>query len=540
MRIISKIFGPKITLLPTGVRGEFELPSDLTTVQIVKTNRQRTVKRFERNGQRFYMKTCRIDGIRAWFRDLFRGPKARLEFDNARELTARSIAVIEPFAWLGRAWPGESVIVTREVPNAVPLADYLTRHFPALPVDRQRQLRRSLARSLGGYLASLYSAGVIHADPHPGNFLVSFDERGEAAFTLVDVHGLKFVRSFSANAIMDNLVLFNRWFILRTTRADRLRFWTTFRLTLARLSQEDGRTVERRTVESNLNFWARRFGRYRGDNREFRTHRVGPFHGYAARIALPDSILENPDTVLEQSDAVVLKSSRSSKVVSFSADTADGTQRFILKRIPVRSWFSPLKNIFKSSAIVRSWQFGLSLRDRYLPTPRPLVAFHRYRFGFPLEGYLLTEEQCGAVTLDRAVARVVHRADGKRILNRWAERLGRLIRTMHDRGVYHGDLKAANILLKFDEMQPDTVEITLIDLVGVKTSRSVTRKDRIEDLGRLAASFLNSNAITHGVRWRFLATYCSVFPRFLLKFREISAAVERKRRRNESRGRMLG
>ena len=35
--------------------------------------------------------------------------------------------------------------------------------------------------------------------------------------------------------------------------------------------------------------------------------------------------------------------------------------------------------------------FGASLRDRWLPTPRPLAVFHRHRGGLPAEGYVLTE-----------------------------------------------------------------------------------------------------------------------------------------------------
>ena len=539
MHLIPAFFKPRKVCEPTGVREEFVLPSEFGPTQLVKKNRQRTVYCIERDGQRFFVKTCRIEGPRAWFRDLFRGPKARLEFENAKELATRRISAVEPVAWFGRSWPSQSTIVTRNVPYAIPLAEYLTRHFPALPIDDQRFIRRSLARRLGEYFASLYAAGAIHPDPHPGNLLVSFDDRSEATFTLLDVHAVRFSDLIVPNEIIENLVLFNRWFILRTSRTDRMRFWTAFRLALGRLNREVGRTVERKTVESNLRFWARRFGRYSGENREFRRIRSGPFRGFGARDGILGSILDDPDAIFERNDVAVLKSSRSSKVVSFIGETASGPHRFVFKRIPVRSVFSPIKNFFRVSAIFRSWRYGLSLRDRFLPTPRPLMAFHRYRFGIPCEGYLLSEEQCGAVTLDRAIKLLVNRDDRNRILRSWAERLGRLVRMMHDRGIQHGDLKAANILLTLDETNPHDAEISLIDLVGVKSSRTISRIERIEDLARLAASFVNSGELTNAARMRFLSAYNDVFPLTSMFWPEIVSTVARKRRRNEKRGRTL-
>ena len=46
----------------------------------------------------------------------------------------------------------------------------------------------------------------------------------------------------------------------------------------------------------------------------------------------------------------------------------------------------------------------MRLRDRWLPTPRPLAMFHRLRAGgLPAEGYLLTEKVPDAVGLPEAV-----------------------------------------------------------------------------------------------------------------------------------------
>lgn len=506
---------------------------------VIKQNRQRTVYRAERNGETFFVKSCRIDGPRAWFRDFFRGPKAKLEFQNARRLSDLGIAAVEPVAWSGRRWPGTSTITTRAVPHAMPLSDFLTERLPYLARGEQRRLRRTLATSLGRYFASLTAAGATHPDPHPGNLLVRFDPAGEASFTLLDVHAIQFRRSLSNQEILANLVLFNRWFILRTSRAERFRFWAAYRAVLGRFERDDARRVERETVQSNLRFWSRRFGRYFGTNREFVTVRNGRHRGFAIREPFDGVFVGEPDRVFLRKDTTVLKTSRSSTVISLPDEALPG-KRYVFKRVPIRSWFDPIRNLFRDSSVRRSWQYGQSLRDRFLPTPRPVLMVHRYRYGLPSEGYLLVEEWPGAITLDWAVQQVEKHSDRRRILRRWAERLGRLVRLMHDRGIRHGDLKAANVLVQVDDARPANSEFSFIDFAGVRATRTVSRKARVEDLARLAASFRNYPAITHSVRWHFLDAYGRVPPVERIEWNEVAMAVAAKIRRNARRGRALG
>jgi tRNA A-37 threonylcarbamoyl transferase component Bud32 len=90
---------------------------------------------------------------------------------------------------------------------------------------------------------------------------------------------------------------------------------------------------------------------------------------------------------------------------------------------------------------------------------------------------------------------------GRERVMRVAERLGRVIRSMHERGVAHRDLKASNILIDRQDRP------WLIDLVGVSTSRRIGVRWRTRDLGRLAASFVSQPVITNSARQRFLRIY---------------------------------
>jgi tRNA A-37 threonylcarbamoyl transferase component Bud32 len=89
----------------------------------------------------------------------------------------------------------------------------------------------------------------------------------------------------------------------------------------------------------------------------------------------------------------------------------------------------------------------------------------------------------------------------------WAERLGRLVRLMHERRVSHRDLKAPNILLRGAAVDLPNAEPVLIDLVGVEAGRPVSAATRVRDLARLNASFLHSPRVTRTDRLRFLRAY---------------------------------
>lgn len=469
---------------------------------IVKTGPHRTVYRVQLPGGAVYVKHCRILGPRARLREALRPAKARLEYENLLALQARGISAAVPLAWgsLDSPWPGESWLITKSLDDAVPFTTIAERSMT--PGERQ-----DWARSLGRFFAKLHDAGVDHPDPHPGNLLVS-----NGRLSLIDLHAVGLTRPLSWKRRRANLVLFNRWFQLRASRTDRLRFWRAY------TSDPDARArdVEQRTAESNRRFWAGRVSRCLGNNRYFRKLKRGPLSGHAVHD-LPDEILtpflHDPDALFHE--AKLLKDSRTSKVAIVTL----GGRNLLLKRVNIRSSLEPLKNAVRPSAVLRSWINGHSLRDRWLPTPRPLAMLHRMRHGLPAEGWLLTE--------------LVPEPEAAK--PQAAFTLARILRQMHDRGVSHRDLKAANILL---ERGTDPV---FIDLVGVRLGSPPPFKQRTKELARINASFLG--AITRTARLRFLRTYLNAGECRLANWKEwwraIRTATELKQAKNRRSGRPL-
>jgi tRNA A-37 threonylcarbamoyl transferase component Bud32 len=525
--------------------------------EVVKTGPYRTVYRVRLPGGTVYVKQCRVCTPRAWAREVLRPAKARLEFENALALRDRGIPAVLPVAWGNpdSRWPGESTLITRGRDAAVPFVHLVEQVLPDLPPDTRNAVRRQLARGLGQFMARLHDAGVAHPDPHPGNLLVELPASRAPRFFLIDLHAVRIGRPLTWAESRANLVLYNRWFQLRASRPDRQRFWRAYRRSrqtlppaTAAAGGSQAREVERGTLASNLRFWAGRERRCLGTNRYFRRVRNGSVRGFAVRD-LPDGflaeLLTDPDAAFTRPGVKLLKDSRTSTVAEVVIPTPDGPRHAVLKRVRVRRWFEPVKNLFRLSPALRSWAAGHSLRDRWLPTPWPLAVLHLYRRGLSAEGYLLVEKVSDAVGLPEAVAGLASLPGSERrsILRAWVDRLARLLRGMHDRAVSHRDLKAPNVVLAGAATDPAGALPVLIDLVGVRTGVRVSFRQRAKELARLNASFLNCPLVTRSLRLRFLRAYLAAGPRprdgWKTWWNAVSRATAAKVAKNRRSGREL-
>ena len=538
----------------------------LAEFPIVKQNLQRTIVKVDHAGETLYVKLCRANTPRSWARELLRPAKARLEFDNALSLQRLGISAIEPLAWASKSrnWPSDSVIVTRELADAVPLLELLetflgsahnsdsplalrgeglgvrgdastisksfqndesgSPHPQPLSPEGEREVRQ-FTLAFAQFLAQHHEAGVTHPDPHPGNFLIA------DGIHLTDVHALHFGKPLDWPATRDNLTLLNRWFQMRSMPRTRLRFWReylrhrrSFNSTVT--IREWARIVEAATMQSNLTFWRTRMARYTSNNRDSHIIDRGTIAGYATRD-LPKDILEQS---LNHSDqffnAAKLKDSRSAMIVI--VPRSDGPS-LLVKQLRVRSWIVVLKNAFRPSQALRTWRNSNNVRDRGLPTPRVRAMFQRRRFGIPLQGTLIFDYVPDALTLDQAVVNL----NDVRQLRAWINSLAQLIRTMHDREVLHRDLKAPNILVAQNMF-------LLIDLGHATIGKRVTLRQRLDDLTRLNVSFLNGRStITLSDRLRFLKHYLGKHSEWKRAWRTIATLTRVKIERNIRRRRPL-
>jgi tRNA A-37 threonylcarbamoyl transferase component Bud32 len=494
---------------------------------IVKNAPHRTIHRVELAKKfTFFLKQYRAAGLRNRLREMLRSTKAKAEYDKAAALAKRGILVPNPLGWgiLGDSLaPTASFLLSEAVSEARHLTDELS--------DRTPRRRQQLAISLGEYVAQLHAAGVTHRDFHPGNLLVRWPANAPPQFVLIDLHEVRIDQPLDWRRRCKNLCVFNRYFILRASRTDRLRFWRAYaKAAGAAIPDHPDATptaLEAATAQSNLRFWIAREKKYLNNSRLFRRFAAC---GLAARSLPQDTISQichDPNCWFQVANARQIKAGGASTVVA--------TPFGILKRFNIQSTLQRLKNRLRRSPALRSWVNGHALLDASLPTPMPLI-WQRGKGG---EEYLLTEALPNVVDLREFVER-----RAKISVSQWRERIhivARTIRQLHDRHFGHRDLKAANLLTPAN---PADHRVWFIDLVGVSRRRRVTRKSPVRDLARLLASFLNHPALSHGDRLRFLIAYFGAANHgkagWRRWWRELAEAAQAKVNRTRERGRPLG
>src|SRR5579862_1964957 len=219
---------------PDGLRLEEWLQKGQATV--IKQGPHRVVHRVALvDGQVIYIKHNLIPDFRSLMRQLVRPSKARMEFDRAVAVAARGVPTTAPLALgerLGLLGSGDSYLVTRALEGTETLNSFLAAAFGNPPTDvggspsaGHARLRQQMAKALGRFVAHLHDSGIRHNDLHAANILVQLTDDDQLRLYLIDLGAARLGPRLPWPASLENLILFTRWFVPRSNRADRLRFW---------------------------------------------------------------------------------------------------------------------------------------------------------------------------------------------------------------------------------------------------------------------------------------------------------------------------
>jgi hypothetical protein len=553
--------------------------------QVVKTGPHRVVYRATlADSTTVYIKHNLLPDLRSWLRQTVRPSKARMEYDRALAVAARGVATVQSLAigerqaFLGAC---ESYLITRSLDNTQTLNAFLATTLAPMPPRRRAVVGQRLAVALGRFVATVHDAGIRHDDFHAANILVRLQAGDMPQLFLIDLGAVHLGPRLAWDASRANLVMLGGWFSTRVSRTDRLRFWRAYVAARglgpwqrgpygSKEPQVLARDLESRGRARALAFWRNRDRRCLVNNRYYRRLRAPGIVGHAVadldRPTLADFIAD-PDAPFQRPGVRLLKDSRSSTVAELEIIHEGRPRRVIYKRFRVTAWSDPVTALLRETPAVRSWMFGHGMRERCLPTARPLLVLHRVRAGLRREGYLLCEKIEDAVDLHGLVSQLSLRPpnEARRALHLAIDAVARVVRQLHRCRLSHRDLKAANLLMTADLERPANLfqqvgavaagasissilplpasPVWFIDLAGVRLHAHLSRARRVQSLARLNASFHQSRIINRTDKLRFLRAYLlwNLKGRGTWKawWRAIEAATNAKVLRNARSGRVL-
>lgn len=491
------------------------------------------------HGGLYFVKSFHIQN--RWHRvlSMFGWNRARKEFENARHLETLGIPTARP-AGYGVTRIGvhclESCFVSSAIEGETAL-ERMEREWqtpsPSTPPHERRRLTFDLAQRI----ADLHIAGIEHRDIHERNLFLQSSDDGPDRFVLLDLREARLHRRLPWLAAVRDMRRLGRYFSIRTSRSDRLRFYLHYhrlRHWPERDRKRRAREVERQTMESRAEFWRRR------DAKSAQgcdiVHRQGKGWSVFATEGLPEQFLQqclrDPATALEARVQRRLKFETFPRVSEILLPD-DSRPRFVWKAYRSAGWRGVFASIFRRDPAMRAWCNARSLALREIPTPTPILLVRQKRWGIAVESHLVTNFVEGEpidIYLDR-IAHLEKPTDRRRAIRGTILTVAHLIRRMHERGVTHHDFKSSNLLAS-ETQDAATPRLWVLDLDSVTTWLRPPERERVQNVARLAASFHGHACLTRTDRLRFLRAYLG-HDRFREKrwkplWRKIAEWVERK------------
>jgi tRNA A-37 threonylcarbamoyl transferase component Bud32 len=199
------------------------------------------------------------------------------------------------------------------------------------------------------------------------------------------------------------------------------------------------------------------------------------------------ALLKNPDGLFEHPGCEVIKDQRKIKVARVVLDLGGARRCIYVKRYNTFSLRHRLASIFSPSGGIRSLRGAAILKRKGIATAKPIGAVEERIWGAVTRSFFLSEEIQGGLTVDslwRETLSCQPTQAGVRCRRAFLTSLGSLFHALHSQGVYHNDLKDANILAAMSTGS-ERIALYLLDLEGVRQFRALSENRRIKNLVQL-------------------------------------------------------
>jgi hypothetical protein len=194
-----------------------------------------------------------------------------------------------------------------------------------------------------------------------------------------------------------------------------------------------------------------------------------------------------------------VNSSKFSKVYKFTVNFSNVAQNCFIKESLYRSGWDFIKYIFRSGRAIRDFKAALMLKNYGFNSPQVIALMLFKKVFFTAKSFLVTGAIDNAKPLNCFIIENNQLPDRRSL----TKALGGIIGKMHNLGIFHGDMRMGNILVKKEN---SSWQVFFLDNERTKKYKRLPGRLRIKNLVQINI-ITPVDALTKTDRMRFLKYY---------------------------------
>ena len=185
-------------------------------------------------------------------------------------------------------------------------------------------------------------------------------------------------------------------------------------------------------------------------------------------------------------DCEIIRIGYFKKVLKYTHNQAS----FYIKQYTTGHFRDAIKSVFSLSKAQREWNKSHELIKHHLLTAEPVAVGEKRHFGILKDCYIISKAIPNAVPVRELLLTTQQSSFGYNPSqkNTLVKNLISYVKTMHDCGIYHGELHAENILVDLN----NTTVFYLLDLGRTQFTKKLPLSWRIKELSRLIYSIVDA------------------------------------------------
>ena len=457
-----------------------------------------------------------LDILKATFFSL-----AHKEMRYAYYLMEKQVDTIYPLAILEKKKFGFTTDVfffLKKIENAIPLKDMLL--APA-PLEQKYKLLKTLA----GLVRRVHQAGFFHQDFHLGNVLA--DPRRPQKLFVIDLHRSEIVGRFEEKHQVSSLaqMAYSISTVLSATNAYRFLEYYYEPGYAEKNAGDLTRKIFRQAKALRFRHWQNRNKRCLRNSSAYQILRAedsgNHFRIFTRRGLFGKNTQQIDKLILNQiKNHSNLATNEPGKLIKSTSNRLISVGKFpkpidpgaIVKEFRY-SLSNKIKSLWGGHPAKENWMAANGLLIRGINTAEPIALVEEINpmLGWVRRAYLLAKEVKAVQTNLYVTENFASPLNPRKLLDQkklFIKELACAVQRLHRFGVFHGDLKANNILI--ENRKDDKIVICFIDLDKVEFANNISLPERILNLAQLNAAVLG--IITRSDRLRFFRHYAVLEP----------------------------